>query len=439
MELFQALGLSFTILYTLWIFCYSLLIFMNRKTEPIRFRNPALLLLTSVSSLLVKDIMILNACFLPISCFLQRNSRMIVPSLVIMPCVLRGIQYKVLINESYRRKFPIFKSDIFSFCCNIIFFILHTAFRKSLNLQISVNRNGCGFPTKQSFIFGFIVLICLLVATYRVFLLIPWSYDSFYVGQDLKRCSLIWVVSIVIFALLGNQKLGSYFLNWVYLIGVAGSFFVSVVCPINKFVFHHSGWYNENERDQMQRKKYIQRRRVGATQVAPAPQNMEKFMDELHDYVQQSFSMQIKVIEMILENNQATKELHEYSNRRFCNETTLFLEQAYRHKCLWMTESKKQSLLKGKYIIEDFIQPKGPNCIDVSAELRKSILEHANHWNKCNFQDKFPQDIFDKGYEEMCKLFFANLNTSEEIYTFWQICIEHLDVETLGQLFMGLF
>mmetsp|Transcript_17193 Transcript_17193/g.22667 ORF Transcript_17193/g.22667 Transcript_17193/m.22667 type:complete len:441 (+) Transcript_17193:1837-3159(+) len=434
MVLLHAFGISVAIVYTIWIFSYCSVLFLNWNLEAIRFRNPALLVLNSVGLLLVGNVMVLSAFFIPIPCFLQHDSRMVVPSLVLMPCVLRGIQYLTFIKEKYRRRFRKLKSANYVLCFNLVFFFLHAMIVRSLSFVSGVYENGC-FPTKFIFAYGFFELVCFIVVGYKIFLLIPWSYDSFHVGEDLKRCLLVWavgissgVVVILVFLVLNKKTLGSYILNLLHFLVAVASFFVVVVCPVHKFVFQADRFYTTNRnRGQRRCETHLGRN----AKVAPAtPILTANELEDLKKIVRRTISSQLIIVEMILENKEAAKRFHDFSNRRFYSEMTLFLERAYTYKSLWATESNLDSLAEGKSIIEDFIKSTGPNSINISAKMRDVVLLNANHLNRSG-QDKLPHDLFDECYEEVCKLFFDNLVTSEDVEEFWMICFEHIDIEAV--------
>jgi len=419
-------------MYTIWILFYVSVLCCNMKLEPIRTRNPAILLVNSVGALLIGNVQVLFAFSIPIPCYLLQ-SRIQLASLIFMPAVLRGIQYVLLINEDYRQRCPKFKSTKFLFYCNVVFAILHTAVCEVLSRVNGVYENDC--IATWSFAYAMFVIISFIVALYKLYRLIPWSYDSFFIANDLKYCSLFWaiagialLVTKMLSEILDKPHLGSVLGSWInFLLFEAQTFFITVVRPVHKFVFNKFGCCAKG--------KAI--RRVAVESQIPyikstSQSNLEEERKQDADILKanvQTLNRQLQVMNMVLESDEATKKLHGFCNRRLCAEISLFLEKAHDYKLSWLTDTDTESFIKSISIIDDFIHANATNSINISGKLRDTVLNSVKSPKGC-FSQKPAQDFFDECYKEMCKLFFANLQNGGDC-EFWLICVDHLEIDAL--------
>mmetsp|Transcript_41400 Transcript_41400/g.54431 ORF Transcript_41400/g.54431 Transcript_41400/m.54431 type:complete len:451 (+) Transcript_41400:94-1446(+) len=440
MEFLQIIGISIAILFTIWVLFYTMFLGLNMRAEPLRTRNPVLLFVSSVGVLLNGITMILHACSTPIPCYLLNGIRRDALSLVVMPGVLRGMQYIVLIHEGYRRRFPRFKSSAFSVVCNFAFVMFHAGVGNILSHFDGAADNDC-FPPKVLVTYITFVAICLIFVTIKIFRLIPWEFDEYHIAEDLKQCSIIWAVGVIIItilitvsAFLDKKTLGSILLAWMLFLLGAGTFLITVVRPIHVFIFNNnrSRWYVNDKKDRMMINRYrIRKIHVGSE--CGYQKTARKSIVYLLRATVQSLSRQLEVIGMVLEKPEAIKKLHDFSNRRLFAEVTLFMERANNYKRLWMVDSVEESLIKSTSIVEDFIKASAHHSINISGKLRNAMLKSATDFRSGeDYEAKFPRDFFDECYDEMCKLFFSNLaNDDANDNEFWLICIELFDIEAL--------
>eukprot|EP00638_Chattonella_subsalsa_P010447 CAMPEP_0117737444 /NCGR_PEP_ID=MMETSP0947-20121206/2540_1 /TAXON_ID=44440 /ORGANISM="Chattonella subsalsa, Strain CCMP2191" /LENGTH=146 /DNA_ID=CAMNT_0005552949 /DNA_START=139 /DNA_END=579 /DNA_ORIENTATION=- len=123
---------------------------------------------------------------------------------------------------------------------------------------------------------------------------------------------------------------------------------------------------------------------------------------------------QLQILERMFGQDETSKQVHEFANKRFVPEITLFLNAVYEFQLEAAKEQLVPSELFQRYdkIMDEYVKQGSPYEINISSELRSKMLGFADTSRDFMLHLAAEQrSIFDEACSCMLDLFQANFQS----------------------------
>jgi len=429
----------------------------KREEMAFKQRNPRLMMISSVGLILdsvVQWSRLVSPSPLTL-CHASYFTALSLFSLVALPLTLRGFQFLVLTNDSYRRKTPQFRSNKFILRVCAIFLIFHTLLIEIFYGVFHFQKGHCSINWDGVYVS--VLSIIVIYMTYKLSSLIPWRFDSYNIGRELKICYLIWTIyggiSISYSLTMENFTCVPWQLQpFISILMNFSIFYVTIVLPLlnttrkktdevsvqikeiilpyhshtphqNKIFYPHKIFPFPEEQHQHQRfninpPKTIHKMKKNAL-LERVLEEKEPANEQVHapNDMEQTDDLQQKLYSLFY-NDAAVKLLHDYAKRKVVPEITMFLHCVHLYKAGKKLCTESSELFdQFQYIVTEFIEPGAPYEINISSKIRGDILGFGSCLNDFNEHDKGEQLlVFDTAFQETCDLFKRNFG--QELHNF---------------------
>mmetsp|Transcript_33688 Transcript_33688/g.43041 ORF Transcript_33688/g.43041 Transcript_33688/m.43041 type:complete len:498 (+) Transcript_33688:137-1630(+) len=445
---------------------HYIIVFWHSRNEPcIKPRNPLLVCITGLMSIFLA-IVLFYSVFVHFPCHIIVILYWGEVSLQTFPNILRGIQYIVVTEEDYREKYSKHLKTNASVVKKACFF----AFFHHLILEIcffSLESYHQCLMSWDAFYLAFIC-ICLVGLTLFVYRKVPWNFDSFAIGAEIKMLILCYTFTgIVSFALAIAQALTGFgdddfegfqlwkVINIIFVIKNTSSFVICNVWPLhnNTAIARYSSETGRKRNNKVLPEERIinkenlpsQQSGVGKcnsiyayysssllrklkpqisnSNCIPTPQNTDGGLEKqeianwaqrqchqeaLEDKVcRQTFRGKRNLTE-IFEETSVTCDLYAFAFAHLVPESVLFLHAVFQYKHANSSPSTSERHAMFLDIITSYIKKDACFEVSVGFEMRQKILTYCNVRAFSALSDSAQTEIFDEAYNEVGFFFWRD-------------------------------
>mmetsp|Transcript_5576 Transcript_5576/g.6977 ORF Transcript_5576/g.6977 Transcript_5576/m.6977 type:complete len:453 (-) Transcript_5576:82-1440(-) len=394
--------------------CFILIVFIKRRKKPlIRMRNPLVLSLSALYNVLCSAYFWQTIITGKVDCHLEFFLAYSLLSLHVFPLVARGFRHVVLTNDSYRRRFPRFKSNVYvlkwcllflSFNSCVIEIFFWTSYRyKCVNSWDAV--------------YALATLAILLAFASRISVLILADSDAFKIGRELKYCYYAWVffgVLMIVPAICVNF-IGRGWKKVPYIILIimnSCTFLITIVFPLlqsNKFQEIKTKLHGDQALEigiaQVRFEKMVSR---AICRVELSENGKKLFLVPFHCSPGQGENPIL--LEDILNNKSAVKQLHDFARRHLVPELSLFLHAIHIYKMSKPAAGVTKLYEKYNKIVEDFIKDGSPYQVNISSKVKDAALAYHLNYGQFTvaFENRESLFVFDQAEKDVVNLFREN-------------------------------